>query len=237
MTFKEQFAYLLLIILVWTTGCESKTESENRNDIKGSFVVGQWYTDNKAYPHWIEFDSNNQYFRWSFDEEKPAEPTATFNLIDSVIIFDYPEEYKRADFIDSIDENTLTILPMAGTMSTFIYQRDTFIGSQYADIHIFYLNELEVDSLVQAGIDRAKEQRDLNFNKLEELFYELEYSFAKGYYVDSTHIITRDSLVYDKFEIGGYGVIYSRNDSTYIRRGIPNRKEFHEEIRIFFPYK
>lgn len=236
MNLKLQFSYFL-IVLVWTICCEPKTESKNPNDVKGTCVVGQWYTDNKAYPHWIEFDSNNHYFRWSFDEEKPAEPTATFKLIDSVIIFDYPEDYKSAYFIDSIEQNALTILPMVGTKPTFFYQRDTFIRPQFADIYIFYLKESEVDSIMEIGIDEAKEQKELNYNNLQEIFYELEYSFAKGYHVNSTHVITRDSSVYNKFKFGGYGVIYSRNDSTYIRRGIPNRKEFHEEIRSFFPYK
>lgn len=239
---KMNFNKLLILLLIIIFGCNKPEKSDS---FKGdSFVLGQWQTTNKNWPHWIMFDSSNNYYRWSFNEQVPEMADAKYVVADSIITFTYtPLEFSPDFGIEEItdslkfkhtDQNSLTILPLdSGIMPTYIYKRAEFKGPRYADVYIFFLTKTEADSLEN---DKNIEPREPNYKNLEKTFYVLEHSFINRHLIDSSVIVTRDGTTYNKFELGGYGVIYFTNDSTYIRRGIPNQAEFEKEIDAFFPF-
>lgn len=236
------FSKALILLSIINFGCNKPEKPESFNS--DSFVLGQWQTTNKNWPHWVMFDSLNNYYRWSFNEEVPEMAEAKYVVEDSIITFTYPPlefslQFGNEEITDSlkfqrIDKNTFTILPFdSGIMPTYIYERAEFKGPRYADIYIYFLTKKEADSLAN---DKSIEPIEPNHKNLEETFSVLEHSFINRHLIDSSVIVTRDGTTYNKFDLGGYGVIYFTNDSTYVRRGIPNQTEFEKEIDAFFPF-
>ncbi|MEP1096058.1 MAG: hypothetical protein ABJG78_13170 [Cyclobacteriaceae bacterium] len=235
----ELVIFLSSIILVFS--CESPKQEEAYTFEGDGQLVGQWYAKNKDWPHWIEFDSLNNYYRWSFDETKPTEPEASFLVKDTIITLNYPaqlglDEYQQQFILKTLDDGGFTILPFEGMMATYVYKRDTFIKPTYADIYIFALTKREADSLLRIGRDDLLKYRSSNDTIFADAFYLLEHSWINYHHIDSTFVVTKDGTTYDKFELGGSGVIYFTNDSTYIRSGFPLRDEFQVEIDSFFHF-
>jgi hypothetical protein len=220
------------------------SQQSNETTFQGnSNVIGQWQTNDKNWPHWIEFDSLNNYYRWSFDEERPQQPEAKYVVEDSIITFTYPPPKIHPPMGDDsitsklkfnlIDQNSFTILPLdSGIMSTYIYERAEFESPRYAEIYIFRLTNSEADSL-RNDIPNYQASED---SILTDAFYLLEHSWINYQLVDSTIVTLVDGSTYNKFDLGGYGVIYFTNDSTYIRKGFPERQKFQAEIDSFFRF-
>ncbi|UXP31470.1 hypothetical protein N6H18_14045 [Reichenbachiella agarivorans] len=179
------------------------------------------------------FDSLNNFYRWSFNEQIPSQPTAKFVATDSTIKFIYPPDSVEQELILQIESNELTILPPDDRiMSTYVYQRDSFSNPRFAEIYIFRLTDTEADSL-RGDIPNYHTAEDSIF---EDAFYLLEHSWINYQLVDSTFVTLKDGSIYNKFDLGGYGVIYFTNDSTYIRMGFPERQKFQAEIDSFFHF-
>ena len=241
-------SWICLFLLIGNFGCNDKTESSRQVEKKqSSFLVGQWYTDDNRYPHWVMFDSTSNYYRWSFDEEIPTTPTAQYTIDDSLIYFEYPDfprlSLPQSDIasinipslIDSINPYSFRILPIEGESPVFIYERDTFNGPQYVDLYFFYLNKQEVESLDVASNNSVRKQYKEAFKNLKDIHIALEYSLANITVNDTRFITLRDSGRYDKFDYGGFGVIFHRNDSTYVHIGIPTKEDFFKRADDFFP--
>lgn len=234
----KKFIFILLVSL----GC---SQQPNEPTFQGDpFVIGQWETKHKGWPHWIMFDSMNNYYRWSFNEEMPKIPEAKFIVIDTIITFKYPPTKYENDSttyqmkLHQIDENSFQFLHLdTGIVSPpeYKYERSEYTGPLYAEVYIYFLTEAEKDSLVNFGIPEAQNEWDSNMKNFKELIYAFEYSLIPSFNVDSSNIITRDT-VYNKFTIGNYGVIYYRNDSTWIRKGIPTYQQLKSEFERFFPF-
>lgn len=240
------YSYIYLFLIIGNLGCDNSTNLGNQIEEKeSSFLIGQWYTDDDRSPHWIMFDSLSNYYRWSFNEEVPRIPTAKYTLVDSLIYFEYPElkglplpdttGFDVPLFIDSISINTFSILPIKGEMPTFIYKRDTFDGPQYVELYFFYLNEEEVDSLADLDQNNILRQYDKALKNLNDINLALEHSSVGITVDDSRYITMRDKKIYDKFDYGGFGIIFFRNDSTYVHRGIPTKEDFFKTADDFFP--
>ncbi len=190
------------------------------------------------------FDSSNNYYRWSFNEEMPITPEAKFIVLDSIITFKYHPTKHENDSTSyqmkfhQIDDSSFQFLHLdTGIISPpeYKYERSEYNGPLHAEVYIYFLTEAEKDSLVNSGISEAQNEWDTNMKNFEELIYAFEYSLVPSFHVDSSYIITRDSA-YDKFTIGNYGVIYYRNDSTLIRTGIPTHQQLQYEFERFFPF-
>ncbi|WP_258104486.1 hypothetical protein [Marinoscillum sp. MHG1-6] len=221
-----------IFILLVSFGC---SQQPNEPTFHGnSNVIGQWHTNDKNWPHWLMFDSLNNFYRWSFNEQIPSEPTAKFIATDSTIKFIYPPDSVEQEFILQVFEyNKLTILPPDDRiMSTYIYQRDSFSSPRFAEIYILRLTETEADSL-QEAIPNYQAAEDSIF---EDAFYLLEHSWINYQLVDSTSVTLKNGTSFNKFDFGGYGIIYFTNDSTYIREGFPERSQFQAEIDSFFHF-
>ncbi|MEO9477237.1 MAG: hypothetical protein ABJG41_16950 [Cyclobacteriaceae bacterium] len=225
---------ILLLIIIF--GCTEQEKSD-------SFIIGQWQTTNKNAPHWVKFDSLNNYYRWSFNEEPPEKPGAKYILQDSVITFIYPplnihppmgnEDITSQLKFKLIDQNSFTILPLdSGLMPTYIYERAQFEGPRYAEIYILCLTDEEADSMQ----DRVPNYQASEDSLFADAFYLLEHSWINYQFMDSTYVITKDGSTYNKFDLDGYGIIYFTNDSTYLRRGFPERQKFQTEIDSFFHF-
>ncbi|MEQ8546285.1 MAG: hypothetical protein RIC03_00150 [Cyclobacteriaceae bacterium] len=199
------------------------------------------------------FDSLNNFYRWGFNEEMPTIPEAKFIVHDTIITFKYPPTYRihpptsydsvtHQMKLKRIGENSFQLLHLVDSGLTivqsspeYIYERSEYKGSCFAEVYIYYLTEKEKDSLVNSGISEAQNEWDTNMRNFEELIYAFEYSLIPSFHVDSSYIVTRDT-VYDKFTIGNYGVIYYRNDSTWIRTSIPTYQQLESEFKKFFPF-
>ncbi|MCV9386182.1 hypothetical protein [Reichenbachiella ulvae] len=113
-----------IFILLVSFGC---SQQPNEPTFQGnSNVIGQWHTNDKNWPHWLMFDSLNNFYRWSFNEQIPSVPTAKFVATDSIIKFIYPPDSVEQELILQVFEsNKLMILPTDDRiMSTYIYQRE-----------------------------------------------------------------------------------------------------------------
>jgi hypothetical protein len=222
---------LIFLLLLFCRCSKQSTEPTFQGNSK---VIGQWHTNDKNWPHWLMFDSLNNFYRWSFNEQMPAEPTAKFVATDSTIRFIYPPDSVEQELLlQLLETNKLTILPPDDRiMSTYIYQRDSFVTLTFAEIYIFRLTDEEADSLPD-DIPNYQAKEDSIF---EDAFYLLEHSWINYQFVDSTLIALKDGSTHNRLDLGGYGVIYFTNDSTYIREGFPDRPQFQAEIDSFFHF-
>jgi hypothetical protein len=239
----KYFLYYLFVLVVWVTSCQNNSKPDRDPDMrKTDFLIGQWYTEDYRNPHWIMFDSTGHYYRWSFDEEKPSVPDAKYRIQDSIINLEYKEmeELPEKDgfdvdlIIDSISPNSFRLLPVEGEITIYEYERDFFVNPKYMDVYFFFLRMDEVDSLNATGNENLKRKYENYFQNLKGISREMEYSQVNTNYINSRFIYTRDSTRYDKFNYGGFGVIYYRNDSTYVRSGIPPKETFFQEAESFF---
>ncbi len=239
-----------LVLLLLPFGC---SQQPNEPTFQGDpFVIGQWETKHKGWPHWIMFDSMNNYYRWSFNEEMPKIPEAKFEVLDSIITFKSPplkifpptsyDSITHQMIFKRIDGNSFQLLHLVDSgrkiiqsSPEYIYERDEYTGPLHAEVYIYFLTEVEKDSLINSGISEAQNEWDTNMKNFEELIYAFEYSLIPSFHVDSSYIITKDSA-YNKFAVGNYGVIYYRNDSTWIRTGIPTYQQLQYEFARFFPF-
>jgi len=231
-----------IFILLISFSCSQQT---NEPTFQGnSNVIGQWHTNDKNWPHWVMFDSLNNYYRWSFDEEIPVTPEAKYVVEDSTITFTYPPLNIHPPMGDDdsivsqlkfkhINQNSFTILPPDDRiMSTYVYRRDSFVNPIFAEIYIFRLTVKEADSVIRV-IPNYQAAED---SIIEDAFYLLEHSLINYQLVDSMIITLKNGSTYNKLDLGGYGVIYFTNDSTYIRKGFPERQKFQAEIDSFFHF-
>ena len=98
------------------------------------------------------------------------------------------------------------------------------------------MNKEEVDSLTALGQNNISRQYDEAMKNLNAISVALEYSIARMTSNDATLISLRDGKSYNKFDYSGFGVIFYRNDSTYVHRGMPTKEVFFEKATEFFPF-